>query len=240
MPTIHLLKLNQRLLRINEWNLLAHIIHCYNECSTILIGERFVSEGNSLAINLRFKVDNINEMVLSLVRQNQLCLQSNKDFLSLNLHNQILLINSTLQHIISVGIAYTLSQSHLFDEQNLFKSMETLSQANQFDYDDTFIKLIVSSTILSITNYLYKENSLPIDLINLKQTTNIQNIDVEFIWEYLTYKYGYYQAIKHFDNIIRIILISMDNLHQTRQIEIYSDVINSLSKQTEQAFHIVN
>ncbi|CAF3050212.1 unnamed protein product [Rotaria sp. Silwood2] len=185
----------------------------------------FIRQQNTLPIKLRFKVESVSEIVLSLMSQAQICLQSNSNFLSLTTYDQTVLINSTLKHVADISVSFTLSPKQI---------------TNQLDRDNTFIKLILSIIVFSTINYISKAQSTSINLINVKQILNIQDIYVELAWKYLIYRYDYYQAVKCFSNVIRVIFISTDGIHQAQQIEVCINMVDSLTQQTEQTLNIIN
>ncbi|CAF4308512.1 unnamed protein product, partial [Rotaria sordida] len=52
--------------------------------------------------------------------------------------------------------------------------------------------------------------------------------------------YDYYQVVKCFSNVIRVIFISNEGIHQAQQIEICINMVDSLTQQTEQTLSIIN
>ncbi|CAF4630254.1 unnamed protein product [Rotaria sp. Silwood2] len=146
----------------------------------------FIRQQNTLPIKLRFKVESVSEIVLSLMSQAHICLQSNSNFLSLTTYDQTVLINSTSKHVADIT------------------------------------------------------QSTSINLINVKQILNIQDIYVELAWKYLIDRYDYYQSLKCFSNVIRVIFISTDGIHQAQQIEVCINMVDSLTQQTEQTLNIIN
>ncbi|CAF1234935.1 unnamed protein product, partial [Rotaria sordida] len=149
-----------------------------------------------------------------------------------------------------LSVSLKLSRSRLLDNPAFLQLFEIIFQSNllnitkqiinQLDRDNTFIKLILSIIVFSTINYISKAQSTSINLLTIKQILNIQDIYVELVWIYLIYRYDYYPVVKCFSNVIRVIFISNEDIHQAQQIEICINMVDSLTQQTEQTLNIIN
>ncbi|CAF1174233.1 unnamed protein product [Rotaria sordida] len=151
---------------------------------------------------------------------------------------------------VGLSVSLKLSRSRLLDNPAFLQLFEIIFQSNllnitkqiinQLDRDNTFIKLILSIIVFSTINYISKAQSTSINLLTIKQILNIQDIYVELVWIYLIYRYDYYPVVKCFSNVIRVIFISNEDIHQAQQIEICINMVDSLTQQTEQTLNIIN
>ncbi|CAF1391144.1 unnamed protein product [Adineta steineri] len=98
--------------------------------------------------------------------------------------------------------------------------------------DIIIFKLALSLFALSKTTYLYSPDIL-IDSTNSSAIFHIQNKYAEVIWKYLNYRYGWYEAVKHFHNIIHwLMALTMVIIH-IQNFSTHVDSIDSLVELTE-------
>ncbi|CAF0926295.1 unnamed protein product [Rotaria sordida] len=69
---------------------------------------------------------------------------------------------------------------------------------------------------------------------------HIQNTYAEVTWKYLVYKYGYYQAIIRFNNLIQCLLAAIDTVSRSQNVQIHTNDMESLLEQTEISLVLVD
>ena len=109
---------------------------------------------------------------------------------------------------------------------------------DQFDPDDTFIKLILATLAFSTTNYTVYTKSSPVNLTNIKVILNVQDMYTELTWRYLLYKYGHQQAVTRFSNLIRCLFLVTDSIVEAYESKQFTKYMDSVIEQIEQKLSI--
>ena len=197
----------------NQWNLLSNLLHCFDEHSGCLFGERLIQEQNALPFNSYFEFSSVKDFYTSMKSKIQLVLRKNGDFLSLSLHDRDILLASTAKYTASVGGLFIASQQQLLDYPSFYESSEILFRpisvaiakraTGRFDPDNTFMKIILAILSFSTINYTVYTKCSSTNLTNIKTILFIQDMYTELAWRYLLYKYGHHQSVARFSNLIR-------------------------------------
>jgi hypothetical protein len=72
----------------------------------------------------------------------------------------------------------------------------------------------------------------------MKKILEIQNLYIELAWRYLVYVYDDKQAIIYFSNLIRYLLMVINNIILIQDKKTFVDMINFVIEQTEQSFTV--
>jgi hypothetical protein len=174
----------------------------------------------------------------------QFVFEKNRDFLSLSSHERTILLRSTVEYTASIGGMFILRQTKLLDDLAFSESTEMIFQPaamasikrviDQLDPDDTFIKLILAILAFSTINYTVYSKFSPTNLTNIKAMLPTQNMYTELTWRYLLHKYGHYEAVIRFSNLIRCLFLVNKTIVEAYEAQQFIDIIDSVIKQTEQ------
>jgi hypothetical protein len=103
------------------------------------------------------------------------------------------------------------------------------------DPDIILVKLALSLFAFSESTYSYFPNISP-DLTNPLIILAIQNKYAEITWKYLLYRYGHYQAVRRFLNIISWLQATTILMFHAPSLTLHVNDFNSLAEQTELTF----
>ncbi|CAF3398433.1 unnamed protein product [Rotaria socialis] len=243
-PTSNLLDSNQSTLSIDKWNVLSNLVRCFDENSGCKFVADFIEEQSALPLKLRFKYSSVNPFFTSMMSKVQLVFEKNRDFLLLSQHDRTVLLKNTVEYTATIGGMFILRQSRLLDDCSFSQSAEMIFQPSgmifikrvidQFDSDDTFIKLILVILAFATINYTVYSKNIQIDLTNMKVILPIQDMYTELTWQYLVDKYGYQQAVKRFSNLLKCLFSVTKAIVEVRRVQKFTDIINSIIEQTEE------
>ena len=114
---------------------------------------------------------------------------------------------------LTVSIMFITRYTSLLDNPTLYKSADIIygsntlaisnCAVNQFDFDNTLVKLILALLVFSTCNYINYTNIAPINLMNIKKVLRIQDRYNRLVLRYLIYKYNHERTVLFFSNIIR-------------------------------------
>ncbi|CAF4140081.1 unnamed protein product, partial [Rotaria sordida] len=205
IPTSSSLESDQSILTLNQWNLIANLVHCFDQHNGYVFVEDFLEEQNRLPVKLRFKYPSVCNFFTSMKRKIQFIFERNVDFLSLSDYDRAILLRTTVEYTSNVASMFILCQYKLCDYPLFYKSTEMIFKSSaakftrriidQLDPDNTFIKLILSILAFSTTNYTVYKKNMPINLTNIKGILSIQDMYTDLTWRYLLYRYGHHQAV---------------------------------------------
>jgi hypothetical protein len=181
------------------------------------------------------------ELLLSKMR---LLFEKNLDFLSLCVHDRLILLENSTGSIMIFSALFIVRQSRLLDQSGFLQSMEDIFGLNtmkimkhlidQLDYDLTFIKLVLSIFAFSTTNYTIYINTNASKLINIKTIVNIHDRYVELLWKYLLNKYDYHQIVSCFSKFTRCLFTLNAILVELYKDKFFTGIIDSVVEQTKQ------
>jgi hypothetical protein len=229
-------------LSTNQWNLLSNLLHCFDEYSGCLFGERLIREQNALPLNSHFELSSVKDFFMSMIGKIQLVLRKNGDFLSLSLHDRDILLVNTAKCTASVGGMFIARQHQLCDYPSFYKSTEIIFRPtsaaitkrgiDQFDTDNIFMKIILAILSFSTINYTVYTNCGSTNLTNIKTILFIQDMYTELAWRYLLYKYGHHQAVKRFSNLIRCLSFAMNAIVEAQESQQFTEMIDHIIEKT--------
>lgn len=245
IPILNLLESDQSTLSSDQWKLLSNLIHCFDKNSGFSFVENFIEEQKRLPLKVRYKHSSVTDFIISMKSNIQLVFERNRDFLMLSSHDRAILLRSTIEYTTGIGGMFTIRQYKLFDYPSFYNSAEIIFQPtavaftkrviDQLDPDDTFIKLILAALAFSTINYtVYRKNS-QIYIPNIKAILPIQDMYTDIAWRYISYKYGYYEAVIRFSNLLRCLFLvttATVNAHESKR---FSEIIDSVIEQTERS-----
>ncbi|CAF1413561.1 unnamed protein product [Rotaria sordida] len=250
LPTLNLLQSDQLTLTMDEWNLLSHLTHCYDEYNGFSLVQRFIHEQNNLPPKMRYRLTRVNELILSFINQSQYFYETNSYFISLCSHDRRILVHNTMKYVGSLGACFIIHHTGLLNNLAFYKSIEIiygssiLTNSNriicQFNFDDTFFKLVLPLLIFSTFDYTYYTNIVPINLMDIKTILHIQNIYTELAWRYLICRYNYRQAVINFSNLIRYIFSLNNTIVEAIELKQCKDMVDLVIEQTKKTTKLID
>jgi hypothetical protein len=236
--------LDQSTLSSDQWNLLSNLVHCFDQYSGCLFVERFFQDQDALPLNSYFECSSVKDFLTSMKGKIQFVFEKNRDLLSLTSQDRTNLLINTVKYTTSLGGMHILRMYHLLDYPSFYSSAEIIFRPNavafarrainQLDPDDTFLKIVLAILSFSTMNYTVYTKSDPTDLQDIKKVLLIQDMYAETAWRYLLYKYGHYQTVMRFSNLIRCLFLLNDAMVEAHESEQFTQMIDSVIKQTGQ------
>jgi hypothetical protein len=198
---------------------------------------------------MRFKSAAVGEFFTSIIDASQLLYIKNTDFTSLCLHDRTILLHNTMEYVTALSTCFITRHTRLLDDPGLYKSTESLYGSHsvgysyraigQLDFDGTFFKLVLALLPFSTYNYTCYKNMPPVNLKNNKAVLRIHDMYTELAWRYLLYKFGHERAVIYFSNLIRCIFLVHNAVIAMEDCKQYTDMIDSLVKQTEETLTLI-
>ncbi|CAF1054583.1 unnamed protein product [Adineta steineri] len=242
LSILNSLKPDHSLLTSSQWTLLSNLYNSFDESQLSLLGKSLVDTHNSLQpINVTYQrlVENY---LLSVYEVTGKYLRLNDDICKLSFNDRSIVLRNAADNISCMASTFV---SHhfgllsldsflktiaaMFDNRGIALTLWTMKFINP---DIIIFKLALSLFALSNTNYLYSPN-ISIDSTDSSTIFHIQNKYAEVTWKYLNYRYGWYEAVKHFHNIIYWLVALTTSIIHVQTFDTHVDNIDSLVELTE-------
>ncbi|CAF1105237.1 unnamed protein product [Adineta steineri] len=239
---INSLKPDHSLLTTSQWILLSNLYNSFDESQVSLLSKSLVDTHNSLQpINVKYQrlVENY---FLSLYEATRTYLCLNDDICKLSFTDRSILLRNAADNVSCMASAFIVHRSGLlcldpflkimttmFDNRGISLTRWTMKFINP---DIVIFKLALSIFAFSKTNYSYSPN-ITIDSTNSSTIFHIQNKYAEVTWKYLNYRYGWYEAIKHFHSIIYWLIALTMLMDDVQNFSRHVDSVDSLVELTE-------
>ncbi|CAF0820187.1 unnamed protein product [Adineta ricciae] len=227
IPTVNLLRADQSTLSVDQWNQISNLVHCFDAYSGFSFVENFVKEQDMLPLKARFKYT------------------SNRDFLSLSVHDRSTLLHHTVEYTTGVGVASMLHHVQLYANPSFVNSAELIFRPSavasfvrlidQLDPDVTVVKLMCAILSFMTSRYTTYSAAVAANLSNVTAVIRAQDMYAELVWRYLLYKYNYRDAVLRFFNLIKCFFLMNDSIAEAYETRKYADMINCVIEATEEA-----
>jgi len=152
------------------------------------------------------------------------------------------ILRSAADNVSCIGPEFILSHCHLFNLDRFSNAIETMYGRRQIDMhvsamkfidpDIVLVKLGLSLFAVAENTYSYSPN-ISTDLTNPINILKIQNKYAELTWKYLLYRYGHYQAVKRFINLISWLEAATIYMFHIQSLTLHVNDVNSLVEKTE-------
>ncbi|CAF2566542.1 unnamed protein product [Rotaria sp. Silwood2] len=245
LTTWNLLQSDKSLLNSNQWTLLSNLIHSYDASKLLAIAQRLMNENNILQSVEMSNPILMEEFVKGAYETSGTYLRSNRDLLILSSENRSEFLRGAAEHVHCLSSIFVLNQSQLYIHQPFLNACRRLygeqsvgmahHVMKHIDPDVVLVKLALSLFAFSFSVLIFSPY-VTMQQNNSSLIFHIQNTYAEVTWKYLIYKYGYYQAIIRFTNIIQCLLAATDTVSRSQNIEIHTNTMESLVEQTEISF----
>ncbi|CAF1031482.1 unnamed protein product [Adineta steineri] len=242
LSILNSLKPDHSLLTSSQWTLLSNLYNSFDESQLSLLGKSLVNTHNCLQpVNVTFErlVENY---VLSIYEATGRYLRLNDDICKLSFTGRSILLRNAADNISCMASIFIIHHFDLFSLDSFLKIMTTmfgnrgislaLLTMKFINPDIVIFKLALSLFALSNTTYLYSPN-ISIDSTSSSTLFHIQNKYAEVIWKYLNYRYGWYEAVKNFHNIIHWLMALTVYMDHIQIYSLHVDNVDSIVELTE-------
>jgi len=238
LPILNLLQSDQSLLTTSQWTLLSNLCNGYNESKLFSLGQRLIDTHD---VNANYQTL-VQEFIASIYETTGTYLRSNDDFYKLSSDDRSIMIHNAADNVSCISGVFIIHHFHLLDLDEFLNVMIRMygnrSEDIHFwairfiDPDIVLIKLAFALFAFSENTYLYTSNISEV-LTNPINILEIQNKYAEITWKYLLYRYGHYQAVKRFLNLIIWIQASTIFMSHIQTLTLHVNDVNALAERIE-------
>ncbi|CAF1305677.1 unnamed protein product [Adineta steineri] len=236
------LKPDHSLLTTSQWTLLSNLYNSYDESQVSLISKSIVDTHNSLQpMNVTYErlVESFSSCTYETTGR-YLCL--NDDICKLSFSDRSIVLRNAANNVPCMASSFIGRHFGLFSLDSFLKIVTamygngavslTIWTLKFVNLDIVIFKLALSLFALSITTYIYSPN-ISIDSTNSSTIFHIQNKYAEVTWNYLNYRYGWYEAVKHFHNIVYWLMACTTSIIHGQTVSTHVDNVDSIVELTE-------
>jgi hypothetical protein len=166
-------------------------------------------------------------------------LRLNNDLRKLSSNDRSIVLRNAANNICCMSGEFVMNYCHLLSLDTFSNAIRTLYGRCSVDLHRWALKFVDSDIIvfkLALSLIAFSENLNSFSFNNLMNpitTFEIQNKYVEIIWKYFLYKYGHYQSVQKFINLISWFLAITVVLSYAQNVTPHVNNVNSLVEQTE-------
>lgn len=244
---------DRSILTFEEWNLLSNIIHAYDEQNLITQTQNTLREQSCLPLKIRSKLSYTFDIINSYFKSIQPFLEripyfneSSFDIRRLMIENNLYGTGSFNSSFIVLEAKaldndfYTKACIEIYGEEFVRKGQRLITR---MESNGTLIKIMLVILAFSTNSSLI----LPDHISNLSYTSTrnslnlirIQDIFIKILWKYLIYQYGFIEAIRRLDNLIKFYLDLLNQLNEINNRQ-HFDMINNLIGKTTTSLNLNN
>ncbi len=244
---MNLLQSDNSTLYSNQWTLLSNLIYSYDETELLSIARKFINEVDAVQSTITIDPTLAKEFFIQAYETSGRCLRSNGDLYSLSCDDRSAFLRSAAECVTCIGTIFCLSQSQLYNCQSFLTickniygdaSVDMIQHVLRYiDPDSVTIKLALS-LFTFCNNISIFSPMITVKPINTFAIYHIQNTYAEVTWKYLLHKYGYYQSIQRFMQLIQFLLAATDSIYDAQNIPIHVNDVEMLIEKTELALII--
>ncbi|CAF4316192.1 unnamed protein product, partial [Adineta steineri] len=242
LSILNSLKPDHSLLTTSQWTLLSNLYDTFDESQVSLLSKSLVDTHSSLQpTNVTYQrlVENY---LLSIYETTGRYLRLNDDIFELSFTDRSIVLRNAADNVPCMACAFIIHHFDLFSLDSFLKTLTAIYGhrpvslsllAMKFIISDIVIfKLALSLFAFSKTTYLYSPN-IPVDSTNSSTLFHIQNKYAEVTWKYLNYRYGWYEAVKHFHSIIYCLMACTMLMVPVQSVSTHVDNVDSIVELTE-------
>ncbi|CAF1282366.1 unnamed protein product [Adineta steineri] len=242
LSILNSLKPDHSLLTTSQWTLLSNLYNTFDESQLSSLGRSLVDTHDSLqSMNVTYQ-GLIQNYFLSVYETTGRYLCLNDDICKLSFNDRSIVLRNAANNVSCMASTFIPYHFNLFNLESFFKIISTMFDNRALSLtlwtmkfinpDIIIFKLALSLFALSKTNYLYSPN-ISIESTGSSTIFHIQNKYAEVTWKYLNYRYGWYEAVKHFYNITYWLMACTTSIIHVQTISTHVDNIDSLVELTE-------
>ncbi|CAF2908293.1 unnamed protein product [Rotaria sp. Silwood2] len=171
-----------------------------------------------------------------------ICLRYNHDISRLCSNDRSVLLHTAADNITCLGEVFIFYHCDLINHKTLMNLLDIQYGKTTMKYQrwaTTFSPSGIVLFKLAVSLFAFSSNAralhgdISIEFDNINQILEIQNKYAELTWKYLSYKYGYCQAIRRFINLIQWFLSISTFMSYAHNAPTYVNDIESLIEETE-------
>jgi hypothetical protein len=230
-----------------NWRLLSNVVNAFDTYDPILETKRMVKFVINSARHIQHDMENTLNMLANIHTSLQSFVNCTADFRVMTMAEQCSLIQRNMQGIWSFAAMFVCRESGVFDNKNTENALLpiyghynvqcTKHISLRFDPDPTLSKIMLiilafSSNCFTI-NY---DNNMTRDslLYGTFRLFGSQNVYAELLWRYMTYRYGYWEAARRFEALIKVAIDGMrlaSDIYDSNKV--HQDFTDVLSEKNE-------
>ncbi|CAF2953949.1 unnamed protein product [Rotaria sp. Silwood2] len=242
LPTLNLLESDNSTLYTSQWTLLSNLFYSYDESKLLLIAQQLMNE-NNLEKSMK-SIDSTlpKQFFMKAYETSGNYLNSNGDLCRLSSDNRYAFLRNAAESVHCIGTIFSWSRSQVYKCKYFINICIDLYGRDSIDMIEHILKymdsdIVICKLALSLftfsTNITISSSIATINPINTLEIFHIQNTYAEVTWKYLLYKYGFYQSIQRFINLIQCFLAATDALYKVQYIEKHENDIELLVENVE-------
>ena len=218
------------------------MLNSYKESELLSIGQRLLDTQNSVQLTNVIDPILIKEFLTSIYETAGSCLRSNDDLCKLSFNDRSITLRSAADNVTCLSFGFIMQYCHLFDIDTFFRAIVAIYGRHTVDLhiwamkfidpDIVVCKLALALFAVTENSYAYSPN-FSTNFTNYLVISEIQNKYAEVTWKYLLYKYGHYQAVKRFLNLINWLGANTVVLSHVQTIALHVSDVNSIAERTE-------
>lgn len=240
---------DQSSLKSVDWRLLSNVVYAFDKFTPVpkarwIIENFHTQSGVEQSLNLMSIIYSSLESFIN----------STADFRIMTSAEQQSLIERNMHGLWLFHSCLTFRESGVFDNRinekvilplyGMTNVRHTKRMAIQLDHDLTFIKLMLITLTFSSNLFTVNEKkNMQKDslLYGTFRILGSQNVYAELMWNYMIYRYGFYQSVQRFSCLIKTILSIIQlasNINESNKI--HHQFANDIIEQTERSLAINN
>ncbi|CAF1936152.1 unnamed protein product [Rotaria magnacalcarata] len=233
-----------------NWVLLSNVIHAFDSFSPLSKVQSTIEFLTNVSLDVQYSVQQAQNMFSSICQSLQLTVSSTADFRIMTTDEQFSLLKRNMGGVWTFYSMVICHQCNFLDSATSksimvplygFHSVERVRLISlRLDPDITLVKLILmilsfSSNCFAVKNdQINKRDSL---LMGTFRLFGSQNVYVEIMWQYMLYRYGYFESAKRFLALIKIMLDEIElgsKIYENNQV--HQDLANEIVQETAQSW----
>lgn len=241
---------NRLTLTFDEWNLLSIVLQAYDEQNLIVRTQNALQEQLSFPPKIRSKMSFAFDVISLFYTSIQPFLERLPYFHQLSNETRRILLRNNLNGTGTFNSMLAASEAKVFDydyyigtcEQiygaECIRKVERFLSRREFNLTLMKIMLVVlafssnCSIVLPDWNFDLNKSSIPYSIDLLR----IQDVFIALLWKYLVYQYGFDQAVRRLDNLVKYHLDLLNRINDITSQQ-HLDMIEDIIRKTTQSFH---
>ena len=230
---------------IEHWNLLSNIMHAYDQqhiCSEL---KHVLNQESSLPVKLRTKTTSAMNYMFRTTRSAQQLLKECAHFHTLPSPSRRALIRNNLFLTGCINGLFIGNEIDLWNDADFAMSFDALFGPGSFhnaspvpkrmDPNGILFKIILFVIGFS-SNYSIVTTDRPLDAtksFHCTRTLEIQDFYVTVLWNYLTYQYGFTEAVLRYTSLVKTVLDVLLSVEELAETEVYQQSMAMASLHAE-------
>jgi hypothetical protein len=252
LPTLNLLQADRSSLVHFDWTLLSNVVHAFDNFIPIEETKQTIAHLSICPLGVPLDMSQVLSMFTNFYTSAESFIGCTADFQVLTVGEKCSLYQRNLHGVLNLCATLILRLSGMFDSStnehiimgvygyDIFQQTKRI--ALQLDCDLIIIKLTLFILAFSSNCYMVDEHENMHHDSLLHGTFRLfgsQNVYVEILWKYMTYRYDYYDASLRFARLIKHVLDLLyisGNAH--RNNELHQSFVDEITVLTEQSLII--